>query len=183
MAPQDIAAIATYLEALPPAQERARAAAPAAVAPIAATDIAEVAGRIGSGERLYRNYCAACHQVDGDGKRGLPALRNHAVLRYPSADNVAMAVLEGVWPEEGQGMPAFHAELDDGQVADVTNYVMTSFGHSVVTIDAKRVAALRAGGEASPLLLLSRIGMVAGVVLLAALAWFWRRRRLRRHLG
>lgn len=175
MAPQDIAAIATYLDALPPGQHGAPAPK---VEPIVASDIAEMAGQVTPGERLYRNYCAACHQVGGDGMRGLPALRNHAVLHTPSADNVAMAILEGVWPEEGQGMPGFEHELDDGDVAAITNYVMASFGNSKVGLDADRVAALRQGGEASPLLLLARAGMLFGALAAAGLLlWAWRRKR------
>lgn len=175
MAPDDIAAIVTYLHALPPGEH---AAAAPKVERVVATDVAEMAGRSSLGERLYRNYCAACHQVDGDGMRGLPALRNHTVLGYPSADNVAMAILEGVWPEEGQGMPGFEHELDDGEVAAITNHVMTGFGHSAVKLDARRVGELRQGGAASPLLLLARGGMVAGALVLGfVLLWLWRRRR------
>lgn len=175
MAPQDIAAIVTYLQALPPGEH---AVAAPKVERIVASDVSEMAGGSSGGERLYRNYCAACHQVDGDGMRGLPALRNHTVLGYPSADNVAMAILEGVWPEEGQGMPGFEHELDDGEVAAITHYVMTGFGHSAIGLDARRVAELRAGGATSPLLLLARGGMLAGALALAfGLLWWWRRKR------
>ncbi|MFK3740800.1 cytochrome c [Massilia sp. TN1-12] len=182
MAPEDIAAIATYLNDLPPGQ-RATAppsAAVAVVAPLPRGDVEALAGRIGAGERLYRNNCASCHQADGDGVRGLPALRNHAVLRTPSADNVAMAVLEGVWPEDGQGMPGFAGELSDQEVADIGNYVMATFGGSKVAIDAARVRELRAGGAVSPLLLLARVGMVAAALALAVVVWQWLRRRKRR---
>jgi mono/diheme cytochrome c family protein len=181
MAPQDIAAIATYLHELPPGSRQAiRPAAPPEVGPLPRGDVSEMAGRIGAGERLYRNNCASCHAVDGDGMRGLPALRNHAVLKTPSADNVAMAVLEGVWPEEGQGMPGFAAELSDQEVADIGNYVMATFGNSKVALDARRVGELRAGGAASPLLLLARAGMALAALATLALAWRrWRRRRAR----
>lgn len=186
MAPQDLVAIATYLHDLPPG-ERPAPARPAAppvtqpvVMPLPAGDVAEMAGRIGAGERLYRNNCASCHQIDGDGMRGLPALRNHAVLKGPNADNVAMAVLEGVWPEEGQGMPGFAAELSDQDVADIGNYVMATFGDSKVTIDVQRVGELRAGGAASPLLLLARAGMALAGLAVLVLSWLWLRRRTRR---
>jgi mono/diheme cytochrome c family protein len=180
MAPQDIVAIATYLQDLPPSAAHAAAPtpAPAPVAAVAGGDVAEMAGSIGPGERLYRNNCAACHQVNGDGMRGLPALRNHPMLRHPSADNVGMAILDGVWPEEGQGMPGFANELTDREVADLTNYVMANFGGSKVGIDARRVGELRQGGATSPLLLLARAGMV--VALLVALLLLWRRSVKRR---
>jgi mono/diheme cytochrome c family protein len=177
MAPQDIAAVATYLQDLPPT---AHAAPPPPVAMTAAArDIDASAGTIGSGERLYRNNCASCHQIGGEGARGLPPLRNHPVLRQPNADNVAMAILEGVWPEEGQGMPGFAAELSDRDVAELTNHVVQEFGNNPVRIDAARVRALRARGAASPLLVLARVGMACAAVLLLVLALLWVRRRRR----
>lgn len=174
LAAQDIAAIATYLNDLPAHQ---RAAAAPAVTKVIAGDVAEMAGHLGEGERLYRNNCAACHQVDGDGLRGLPALRNHPMLRYPNADNVSMAILDGVWPEHGQGMPGFRSELSDREVAAVTNYVTTTFGGAAAAMDPKRVAVLRKGGDSSPLLPLARVGMALAVLFAAVLAW--RRRRSR----
>jgi mono/diheme cytochrome c family protein len=175
MDPQDIHAMAVYLSDLPGAR---REAAPAAVVPpVSGSDIAEMAGNASVGETLYRANCAACHQNNGDGMRGLPALRNHAALRHPNADNVSMAILEGVWPGEGQGMPGFAHELTDQQIADVTNYVMATFGPGKAGTDVQRVQTLRQGGEASPLLWLARGGMIAGVLLLVALIVLWRRRK------
>jgi mono/diheme cytochrome c family protein len=175
MDPQDIQAMALYLSDLPGASHDVT---PAAVAlPVSGSDIAEMAGKASAGERLYRNSCAACHQNNGDGIRGLPALRNHTVLHHPNADNVIMAILEGVWPEEGQGMPGFAHELSDQQIADLTNYVMTTFGPGKAGTDAQRVAALRQGGAASPLLWLARGGMLAAVALLIVLLLAWRRRK------
>lgn len=174
MDPQDIHAMAVYLGDLPGAKH---AVTPAAlVPPVSGSDIAEMAGKASAGEVLYRSNCAACHQNNGDGMRGLPALRNHAVLRHANADNVSMAILEGVWPEEGQGMPGFSHELTDKQIADVTNYVMSTFGPGKAGTDVRRVAALRQGGETSPLLWLARGGMLAGV-LVVVLFIFWRRRK------
>lgn len=92
-----------------------------------------------------------------------------------------MAILDGVWPEHGQGMPGFREELDDREVAAIGNYVMTAFGGSAVGITQQRVAVLRAGGESSPLLLLARVGIVLAIVLVCILAGLlgrrWRRRR------
>ena len=183
MDPGDIKAISVYLTDLPAHQRSvpdAVGTAVAAVPPLATTDIAEMTGKIGAGERLYRNNCAACHQVNGDGVRGLPALRNHPGLRYPTADNVGMAILEGVWPEHKQGMPGFEDQLTDREVADLTNYVMATFGQSKVTINQQRVRELREGGAPSPLLLLARAGMALALLLIVALLWRWQRRRVTR---
>ena len=164
--------MATYLLDLPAGKH----AVFEPVAALPASDIAEMAGKASVGAQLYRNNCAACHMVDGSGARGLPALRNHAVLRQPNADNAAMAILEGVWPEHGQGMPGFAHELNDAQVAAVTNYVQASFGQGA-TVDAARVKELRQGGAVSPLLLLARGGMVVGLLAVLGLLVPWRRRR------
>ncbi|MFX7776661.1 cytochrome c, partial [Acinetobacter baumannii] len=77
---------------------------------------------------------------------GLPSLQQHPLLRQPNADNVAMAILEGVLPEHGQGMIGFAHPLNDGEIAAVTNYLMQDLGGSKVSISAERVKALRAGG-------------------------------------
>lgn len=175
MDPADIQAMAVYLSDLPGARP-ATAAAPV-VPPVSGSDIVELAGKASAGEQLYRNNCASCHQNNGDGMRGLPALRNHTVLRQPNADNVSMAILEGVWPEAGQGMPGFAHELSDKQIADVTNYVMTTFGASKAGTDEHRVAALRKGGEAPPLLWLARAGMLMLVLLALGLLLLWRRHK------
>ncbi|MET0267081.1 MAG: cytochrome c [Duganella sp.] len=175
---QDIRAMAVYLTDLP-GKQPVKADAAAVVAPVSGSDIAEMAGKIGAGERLYRNNCAACHQNNGDGMRGLPALRNHTVLRHPNADNVSMAILEGVWPEEKQGMPGFEHELNDQEIAEITNYVMATFGNNQAGTDAARVAVLRQGGAPSPLLWLARGGMVAGVLLVVLALVLLRKRRRR----
>ena len=168
MTPQDRQAIATYL--LP---ESAEPVVPAAkgLTKVQGDDTPQAA--ISEGALVYRNNCASCHNYSGQGLNGLPALQNHPVMNKPTADNVAMAVLQGVWPEEGQGMIGFAGELNDHQIAAVTNYVMQDFGHSKVQITEDRVQTLRAGGTASPLMLLSRIGMATGgaLVLLALLLW------------
>ncbi len=129
------------------------------------------------GERLYRNNCASCHNLSGRGLNGLPPLQDHPVLKKPNADNVAMVILEGVWPEEHQGMLGFADEMTDQQIADVTNYVMADIGGSDVQITTERVKTLRAGGETSPLLMLARIGMVAGGIIVVLLLLWLRRRR------
>nr|WP_315257786.1 cytochrome c [uncultured Duganella sp.] len=175
MDPADIKAMAVYLSDLPAVKQNAASAA--VVPPVSGSDIAELAGKASAGEQLYRNNCASCHQNNGDGLRGLPALRNHTVLHHPSADNVSMAILEGVWPEEGQGMPGFAHELSDKQIADVTNYVMTTFGASKVSTDEHRVAALRKGGETSSLLWLARGGMLVALLVALGLLLAWRRRK------
>ena len=175
MASSDVQAMATYLHSL----QAGGQTAPAVVALVSGSDIDEMTGKLRPGEQLYRDNCASCHQNNGDGMRGLPALRNHPVLRQPNADNVAMAILEGVWPEHRQGMPGFAADLTDSQIAQISNYVVQDFGHGKAVMAEPRVASLRAGGDTPLLLTLARGGMVVGGLLLALwlLLLAWRRKR------
>ena len=116
---------------------------------VQADDTSAALAGLSEGGQLYRNNCASCHNLSGQGLNGLPVLQNHPVLMKPTADHVAMAVLQGVWPEKGKGMIGFSGSLNDGQIAAVTNYVMQDIGHSQVHITAERVKTLRAGGEAA----------------------------------
>ena len=182
MTPQDVSAVATYLRSLPAGPHDTAPLPPLPplplVAPAGNSDSAEMAGQSSSGEQLYRDNCASCHQLNGAGKRGLPALLNHPLRHYPNADNVALAILQGVWPERGQGMPGFADQLTDRQVADISNYLVHDFAHGTARIDGARVTALRNGAAAGLLLPLARGGMLAGAALvLLLLLWRWQRRR------
>lgn len=179
MTREDLDAMATYL--LPAAATETPSVVPAAapvraLTPVQADDTPQALASMGRGARIYLNNCASCHNTGGQGLNGLPALQQHPLLRQPNADNVAMAILEGVLPEHGQGMIGFAHTLNDDEIAAVTNYLMQDLGGSKVSISVERVKALRAGGDPSPLLWLARAGM--GLLLLALLgaAFWWRRR-------
>lgn len=77
------------------------------------------------GETIYRAVCQACHMDQGQGARGAgfyPALAGDARLASPLYPVVV--VLNGL-----HGMPGFGSRLNDRQVADVVNFVRTSFGN------------------------------------------------------
>ena len=177
MTPEDRQAIASYL--LPQDSAGAEPVQSSRWTPVRGDDTPQAV--LSEGAQIYRNNCASCHNLAGEGLNGLPALLNHPVLNKPNADNVAMAVLQGVWPEQGQGMIGFAGQLNDHQIAALTNYVMQDIGKSQVQITEQRVKSLRAGGDASPLMLVSRIGMAAGaIVVVLALFWLRRRRKAQR---
>ncbi|KHJ66505.1 cytochrome C, partial [Pantoea rodasii] len=177
MTSEDRQAIASYL--LPQDSATAESAPVKRWTPVEGDDTPQAV--LSEGAQIYRNNCASCHNLTGQGLNGLPALQNHPVLNKPNADNVAMAVLQGVWPEHGQGMIGFAGELNDHQIAAVTNYVMHDIGHRQVDISEDRVKSLRAGGDASPLMLISRVGMAAaGIVVVLGLLWLRLRRKIKR---
>ncbi|MAF06065.1 MULTISPECIES: cytochrome c [unclassified Herbaspirillum] len=181
MTREDLDAMATYLlpaspVAAAPASATAPPAAVHALTPVQGDDTPQALAAMSVGARVYMNNCASCHNTGGQGLNGLPSLQQHPLLRQPNADNVAMAILEGVLPEHGQGMIGFAHTLNDGEIAAVTNYLMQDLGGSKVSISAERVKALRAGGEPSPLLWVARGGMVLLVLVLLGVAVWWRRR-------
>ncbi|KTS26271.1 cytochrome c [Pantoea stewartii] len=184
MTPDDRAAIATYLlPAVDHEDDSTDADADSeeptvGLTPVTGDDTPDMLSDMTDGEQIYRNNCASCHNLEGQGLNGLPALTKHPVLEKSNADNVAMVILDGVWPAKGQGMLSFAKTLNDTQIADVTNYVMQDIGNSAVRITPELVKALRQGGEPSLLLPLVRGAMVAGVlVVIGGLFWWWRRRR------
>lgn len=81
------------------------------------------------GEAVYNATCAGCHMTDGAGAVGAgmyPALANNDLLAQP--DYPVYVILEGQ-----KAMPPFGGMLDDQQVADVVNYIRSSFGNDFVS--------------------------------------------------
>jgi mono/diheme cytochrome c family protein len=91
------------------------------------------------GEDLYANVCQGCHMPDGKGAIGAGAYpsiagdKTLATSRYP-----VYVIVNGQ-----RAMPPFGAMMNDGQVAEVVNYVRTHFGNNyqdvVTTEDVKAV--------------------------------------------
>ncbi|MNF00445.1 Fructose dehydrogenase cytochrome subunit precursor [compost metagenome] len=78
-------------------------------------------------------------------------------------------------------MGSYVGQLDDQQIADISNYVLKNYGNAGVQVSAQDVAVLRAGG---PVTLLAKLqpfmapAMVAGViVLLVLIFWLGRKRK------
>jgi mono/diheme cytochrome c family protein len=93
-----------------------------------------------SGQELYEHICQGCHMPGGKGAAGAgiyPALAGNAKLKaglYP-----VVVILRGQ-----KAMPSF-SELNDAQVAAVTNYIRTSFGNAATgPVTAEQVQKLRA---------------------------------------
>ncbi len=80
------------------------------------------------GEAVYGAVCAGCHMPDGAGAEGAgiyPSLANNDLLAAPSYPIYLIL--------EGQGaMPPLGGIMDDQQVADVVNYIRSSFGNDFI---------------------------------------------------
>jgi mono/diheme cytochrome c family protein len=92
------------------------------------------------GADLFRNVCAACHQVDAEGAVGAGAYPSLvADKNLASSDFTLTVLLEGL-----KDMPPLGGMMSDAQVADVINYVRTHFGNSYPdALTAADVAAAR----------------------------------------
>jgi mono/diheme cytochrome c family protein len=77
------------------------------------------------GRAIYTNVCQGCHMPDAKGAVGAgmyPALASNAKLE--TAGYPVSVVTHGQ-----KAMPAFGALLNDQQIADVVNYVRSSYGN------------------------------------------------------
>ena len=70
------------------------------------------------GQRLFLNSCAQCHGSDAGGSKGFPNLTDGDWLYGGSPENIRATIVNG----RAGVMPPF-PQLDDKQIADVTNYV------------------------------------------------------------
>ena len=107
------------------------------------------------GSQTYAQYCADCHQRSGGGQAPfMPALAgNPAVL---DADPISLLniTLNGSSPIVLAGDPDFYRMasyrtiLNDQQIADVVNFVRSSWGNHASAVTPDEVAALRARTDA-----------------------------------
>jgi cytochrome c6 len=96
-----------------------------------------------SGQTLFLENCSACHQPTGLGRKGaFPALAGDKFVTSDPAP-VAAIVLNG-----RGGMPAFKADLSDGDLAAILSYVRTAWGNKAAPVPATQIAAVRAKASA-----------------------------------
>lgn len=91
-----------------------------------------------TGEQLFLNNCAECHQRDGKGIPNIyPALADSEVVRGSGVD-VALVMLIG----RGE-MPSFDGAITHEDMASIINYVRNAWGNSGEEITAQRIANLQ----------------------------------------
>lgn len=103
-----------------------------------------------SAAALYRQHCADCHGVAGEGVAGAyPALAGSRAVRAAQANNLIYSVLRGGFAPvtaanpRPYGMPPFLLTLSDAQVAQVLSYVRQSWGNQAGPVDAQQVTQAR----------------------------------------
>ena len=102
-----------------------------------------------AGATLYLDHCATCHQAGGRGMPGVfPPLAGNGVVLASDPADILKVVLNGV-PAQGKyvPMPPFASQLNDQQIADLANYVRSSWGNAAPpNTSAAMVAKLRRPG-------------------------------------
>lgn len=113
----------------------------------------EVAG----GEKLYYQYCSACHQLNGQGASGrFPPIVNTDWVtgNKERLIQVILNGMEGSLEVDGEvynGVMPQHGFLKDDEIAQVLTYIRSSFGNDASEITSVEVAELRKKQEESGL--------------------------------
>ncbi|MEQ7919408.1 cytochrome c [Xanthomonas sp. WHRI 1810A] len=139
------------------------------------------------GWHIFSGTCANCHQANGQGNAQYPSLFNNTATSR--ADNLIAVIVDGVHRTvDGVAvdMPAFGPDgrftdrLNDQQIADVSNYVLSRYGNPDQTVTAADVAQSRKGGPEATLAVLAKF-TVPAIILVGLLiglgAWLIARRR------
>ncbi len=103
------------------------------------------------GASVYVDSCAACHKTDGMGyKRFFPELKGNPVVLAKDPTSLIHIVLVGntlpgvIGAPSNITMPAFGWRLNNQQVADVVNFIRTSWGNTAADkVTADDVKKLR----------------------------------------
>lgn len=100
------------------------------------------------GAQLYSDNCSGCHQSLGRGIPGVfPPLAGNPVVVAADPNNIVKVVDQGIPARAGfVAMPGFATQLTEQQVADIANYVRTSWGNKAApNATPAMVGRIRAG--------------------------------------
>ncbi len=83
------------------------------------------------GAVLYVDHCSGCHQSKGRGIPGVfPPLAGNGVVVAPNPADIIKVVLGGIPARNNYiAMPSFGSQLSDQQIAEIANYLRTSWGN------------------------------------------------------
>lgn len=135
-APEDLLAMALYLQSLPEPATR-----------LPATLIRAPDQIVYDGRALYQGHCAACHGDQGQGSLplGPPLARNREVTGSSATDPVRVVLFGGFAPgtrgdPRPVGMPPYAQSLNDTQIAAVLSYVRGAWGNAADPVDVGEIA-------------------------------------------
>ena len=90
---------------------------------------------IHSGEMLYVEFCAECHQVDGTGWSNLyPRLAGNPIVTLHDPEPIIDTVAYG----QGSMMP-FHDRLTSQEIAAILSYIRNSWGNHAPAVSFRQI--------------------------------------------
>ena len=115
----DLHAMAEYLKAIPPDS------------PLRTGRRRPDATRV-RGANLYIDHCAGCHQSMGRGIPDVfPPLAGNGVVLASDPSDILKVIVLGIPQQNGRiAMPSFAGGMSDQQIAELANYLRTSWGNS-----------------------------------------------------
>jgi mono/diheme cytochrome c family protein len=151
LAPEDTAALVTYLRSVPAREGSAPITVDAKAAPtLASSDTAPGGDHVDAnraGLKLFESACASCHQWSGKGQQTpYASLLGTRGVNDITGANVTQVILHGSGMRlDGHdvSMPAFGRAYSDTEVAALANYVIAHFGNKQGTVTPDAVAQSR----------------------------------------
>ncbi|WP_241128968.1 c-type cytochrome, partial [Achromobacter xylosoxidans] len=144
------AAASASVVSAPAATTATAAAATITAVPAPAAVSEAITLRRASGERIYQNACAVCHEAgSGPTLFGVkPLLGQNTNLHAASPDNLIQVILHGIQApaDDALGyMPAFGNSLDDRQIGDLIDYLRARFApeEEAWPVDTTTIGKLR----------------------------------------
>ncbi|HVA33713.1 MAG TPA: cytochrome c [Candidatus Baltobacteraceae bacterium] len=107
------------------------------------------AGGAAAGAKVYQTNCSSCHQANGEGAPGVfpplaanPTVTGDAskvihIVKYGLSGKIAVA-----GKDYNGMMPAWGAQLSNGDIADAITYIRASWGNKASAVTTAQVAAV-----------------------------------------
>jgi len=135
----DLRAIAVYLKDIPPDTSNTDKSSGNVDAKI-----------VDAGKAIYVDNCSACHQMNGEGVRGMfPPLKGDANVQDRDPTTIVRVILNGAHAATTPAkptqlsMPSFNWKLSNEQIADLATYIRNAWGNSAEAVSQSKVEELR----------------------------------------
>jgi mono/diheme cytochrome c family protein len=93
------------------------------------------------GQEIFKNYCLACHGVNGGGVLYRQTVLDNTALVTGNPDEVIAVILYG---KQGAGtMPGWQRKLNDQEVAAVATYIRQAWDNQAAAVTPAMVARVR----------------------------------------
>ncbi len=107
----------------------------------------------GPGRIHFKNYCAACHQYDGQGMGDAPSLANSPWVSGPESRLIRIVLhgVRGPMLVDGKSydreMPGFGQVLSDSEIASLLSFVRQQFSPSSEPVTVEMVTRVRSANR------------------------------------